>query len=195
MKLSKYIIVIFLLLYGSICYGEVRNIGEPYRFDYSILNETGTFVSGQTPEISICKTSNNYFYDFNDSTFKQLGWTTKYKALTEDTTNYTYFYSFVPPSTETSSEQYLFFVRNLDSSYRDSQNIIVSYQNVNFNFETDSVTTSSSDKLDLWNTSVVSFTGSGYTFGDYIVNVIKYTNGVKDDGVFNGIENLIRSNR
>ncbi len=34
--------------------------------------------------VGICRLIDGYWWDFNDSTFKNVGWTTKYQALTED---------------------------------------------------------------------------------------------------------------
>lgn len=110
--------------------GEVfsRDIGNPYKFVYTIVDVDGAHVSGQTPTVKIQKSSNGYWYDFSDGTFKNSGWTSKTVTLTEDATNGIYYYTFTPPASETSAEVYIFVVDNVDATYADHGSLAVEYQ-------------------------------------------------------------------
>ena len=49
---------------------------------YPALQEPSTGVTAVS--FQVCRLSDGYWYDFNDSTFKNSGWTTKAQAMAED---------------------------------------------------------------------------------------------------------------
>jgi len=121
--------ILFLMIFVALATSVfARDIGEPYKFIYTIVDGDGAHVSGQLPTVKIQKSSNGYWYDFSDNTFKNSGWTTKAIALTEDSTNGFYYRVFTPPATETSSEVYIFVVDNADATYADHNSLAVEYQ-------------------------------------------------------------------
>lgn len=108
----------------------IRNIGEPHQTVYCVVDENGNHVTGQTVALKIKKVSNGYWYDFNDSTFKNTGWTSKSVNLSEDSTEGYYYYTWTPPSGETTPEQYLFIIDNANAVYGDHQGEEVNYQDM-----------------------------------------------------------------
>ena len=143
MKIISYIIFI-LLVFSNLCFASgVRNIQENYQVVYNILDNDGTFVSGETVALKIKKVSTGHWYDFNDSTFKASGWTSKSANLSEDATEDYYYYTYDPPGTETAAEQYLFMVSNANATYKDHQGELVSYQDIgtsDFDYSSNNVT-------------------------------------------------------
>jgi len=107
-----------------------RNIGDAYRLVYNILDSSGTPVAGQNVTLKIQKASNGYWFDFNDSTFKNESWSNKSVSLSEDTTEHQYYYDWTPPGSETAAEQYAFVVDNGNTTYKDHQIKIVEYQDI-----------------------------------------------------------------
>lgn len=119
---------IFLLwapLYGE---AATRYIGEDHTVVYTITDSSGDHVTGEAPTLMVRRDSDGYVYDWDDSTFKNTGWTTKSTALTEESTDGYYYLDWTPPGSETTSRSYAFIVDNADTSgYGDHQIETVSY--------------------------------------------------------------------
>lgn len=105
-----------------------RNIGDAYMAVYTCLDSDGTPVEGQNITLKIQKASNGYWFDFNDSVFKNESWGNKSVSLSEDTTEHQYYYAWTPPAGETAPEQYLFVYDNTNTTYKDHQIERVDYQ-------------------------------------------------------------------
>lgn len=105
-----------------------RNIGDAYMAVYTCLASDGTPVEGQNVTLKIQKASNGYWFDFNDSAFKNESWGNKSVSLAEDTTEHQYYYSWTPPAGETAPEQYLYVYDNANTTYKDHQIERVDYQ-------------------------------------------------------------------
>jgi len=104
------------------------NIGQNHFICLAITDSSGAHVTGESPTVSVRKASNGYWYDFNDSTFKNTGWTTKAQTLTEDATNEIYYLVWTPPSSETGEEEYTFKVKNT-GTYAAIQTETIEYVN------------------------------------------------------------------
>jgi hypothetical protein len=104
------------------------NVGDPYKYVYTVLDASGDHVSGLTPTLKIQKASDAAWFDFSDGEFKASGWTSKTQILTEDTDAGFYYYVFTPPSSEVGAEQYIFLVDNNSPSYADHQPWTVVYE-------------------------------------------------------------------
>lgn len=129
--MSKIILSIILMIaLQSQAFSADRSVGQSFRIPFNIVDASGASVTGQSPTVKIQKVSNGYFYDFSDSTFKTSGWTNKTTIMTEDSTNGVYYYTFTPPATETSQEQYLFIIDNVDATYTDHQMLLVNYDDI-----------------------------------------------------------------
>lgn len=126
----RILLAFILFLSSSLSFAADRSVAQGYRFVYTIIDAAGAHVSGQAPNVRIQKVSNGYWYDFNDSTFKNSGWSNKTTNLTEDSTNGYYYYQFTPPASETSQDQYLFVVNNSDASYGDHSSLLVNYDDI-----------------------------------------------------------------
>lgn len=109
---------------------SARNIQDNHQVIYQIVDLGGNHVTGQTVTLQIKRMSDNFWFDFNDSTFKNAGWTNKTTNLSEDSTDGFYYYLFNPPASETGAEEYQFLVDNGDSTYGDHQSDQVAYQNI-----------------------------------------------------------------
>jgi hypothetical protein len=113
------------------CYaGGVRNIQDNHLISYNVLDADGNHIGSETIALSIQKVSNGYWFDFSDSTFKESGWTNKTTNLTEDSTNGFYYYSFNPPASETTANEYLMVIDNASATNGDHQAELVCYQNI-----------------------------------------------------------------
>lgn len=108
--------------------GGVKQVGEIYQQTYQILDTAGAPVTGQTVTVKIKKQSNGQYFDFSDSTFKASGWTSLTANMSYDSTGEFYFYTWTPPASETSSNQYVFTVANSNATYKDNQQESVYYQ-------------------------------------------------------------------
>ena len=183
-KIFIVVILAMLVLNGAMA-ASVRNIQDNYRFTYTLIDENGDPVTGQTVALRIQKVSNGQWYDFNDNTFKASGWTSPTVNLSYDATGAYYFYLYDPPASETAAEQYILVIDNASVDYGDHQNEVVCYQDIGISTLTAS---------NVWDESLTGHTTAG-TAGKNLNDIETYTNGVKDGGVFNGIENLIRSQR
>lgn len=229
--MKKIVVALLLLLIGNICYANVRNIQDNYQLIYNIVDSDGNPVSSETVTLKIKKISNDYWYDFNDDTFKTSGWTNKTTNLSEDGTDDYYYYTFNPPASESSADQYMMLIDNVSATYGDHQALTVTYQDIgnsDFDASSNDVYVSSFtsagqaditevldnqgysstragyiDKLnftgsistgDMWSTELPG-AYTGLQAGNILDLIKQYTNGIKDSGVYNGIEFLIRRNR
>ena len=172
MKKLLFILICFISLFAINTFSDTRIVGQDYTLIYHCLDESGDHVASQTITLSIRKAGTAYFYDFNDSTFKTSGWTSKTVNLTEDASNSYYNYTYEPPSSETDSVQLLFIINNNSTLYRDNAINEVIYQ------------------LPMVSLLTTNYDESG-TFGEAIINIGRQTDGVKDPN-WKGIENLIR---
>jgi len=121
--MKKFSLTIFILFFISayLTYAESinRNIQDNFKFTKTIREEsTGDFASGQNIYLKIQKASNSRWFDFNDNTFKDSGWTTKETILTEDNDGEFYYFLFDPPVSEIAAEQYLFVYRYQSAVYQ-----------------------------------------------------------------------------
>ena len=67
--------------------------GQTERILITALDENGDFITGLSDVlVEIQRTSDNYYLDFNDNTFKASGWTTRQETMTE------LYYSYSPGS-------------------------------------------------------------------------------------------------
>lgn len=121
-------VLIGLILAHAAAYGSVRNVQDNHTVTYNVIDSNGDHVTGQTVALKIQKVSSGHWFDFNDSTFKGSGWTSKSTNLSEDSTEGFYYYLFNPPASESSADQYRFCVDNASVTYGDHQCEIVSYQ-------------------------------------------------------------------
>ncbi len=113
--------------FGDLSFAATKQVQDNYQFTYSITDEHGDHVSGQTVTLKIKKVSNGYFFDFADSSFKNSGWTQQSANLTEDSTHGYYYYTFNPPASETTEDSYQFVIDNASLTYGDHQSFIVDY--------------------------------------------------------------------
>lgn len=67
--------------------------GQTERILITALDENGDFITGLSDVlVEIQRTSDNYYLDFNDNTFKASGWATRQETMTE------LYYSYSPGS-------------------------------------------------------------------------------------------------
>lgn len=121
----------------------VQNIQDNYQLVYSILDVSGNPVTGETVTLKIKRVSDGYYLDFNDSTFKNTGWTSVSANLSEDSQGEFYFYTFNPPASETGAEQYVLCLDNASATYGDHQCLSVEYRdlgNSDFDYSSNQVT-------------------------------------------------------
>lgn len=104
-----------LLIFGLVLCGSLwadvykKGFTIPLTFEiYDLV--TGATVTGESPTVSIYRTSDGYFFDWDDDTFKASGWTTKEQTLTEIGTEGRYYESV--DSTAFSETNYVAFFEN-----------------------------------------------------------------------------------
>ena len=102
--------ILFCLLFcGNLFSDVVLTVGDDFHFTV-VYHSSGTHQTGKTINLSIKRTSDSAWYDFDDSSFKSSGWTTKTQALTEDTTNNNYHYTWSDQGGDTGTNVYVFQV-------------------------------------------------------------------------------------
>lgn len=69
-----------------------RQIGTTEELSLLIL-DGGVPVTGGSPTVGVRRASDGYWWDWNDSTFKAAGWTTRLAAMTETGTTAPGFYT------------------------------------------------------------------------------------------------------
>lgn len=222
--MKRLIPAIVLLCLIVFCFPVMAlNIQDNFQFVYQIVDLSGDHVTGQTVTLKIKKVSNGYWYDFNDDSFKESGWTSKSTNLTEDSTEGYYYYTFNPPAGETSAEQYLFVIDNSDATYGDHQSQNVAYNNIGtstFDVAANEVTIAAASIDAVWDETLSDHLSSGSTgeglnnassagnpwtvdvssgytgqAGEYLRNVKDATDGDKESGSYTGIEKTIRTQR
>jgi len=154
------IFILTLCIIGLICfpgYASIRHIQDNHKVVYHIIDSDGDHVSGQTITVAIQKVSDGNWLDFDDSTFKASAWGNKTTNLSEDSTNGFYYYTFNPPASETTAEEYIFVVDNASATYGDHQSDIVAYQNIGTGTGTSTLTAAN-----IWQTDL-----SGYSTANY----------------------------
>lgn len=149
-----------VMMLAPLSFAQVRNIQDDFQLVYNLADVFGNHVTGQTVTLQIKKVSSGAWLDFSDFTFKTSGWTSKTTNLSENATDGFYFYTFNPPASEASTEQYQFLIDNASTEYGDHQSEVVDYQDL--------------------------------SSGTVVTRIDKNTNGVKDGGVYNGIEAVVR---
>jgi len=118
--------ILFLCVLCCPVYGITRNLGDTHLVQYTLIDVDGNPVSGDTVILQIQRVSDDYWWDFDDSTFKNSGWTDSDLQLSYETMGEYYYYKFVP--TDTSADEYIFVVDNVSTTYGDHQAEVVSYQ-------------------------------------------------------------------
>jgi len=142
------------LMFSTSAFATIRNIQDNFKLIYNVIDTSGDHVGSETVTLAIQKASNGYWYDFNDDTFKNSGWTNKTTNLIEDSTNGLYHYTFNPPVSETATEEYVFLVDNASATYGDHQSESVCYQNIG---------TSTLITSDIWTAGARTLTSGGYS--------------------------------
>lgn len=178
MKKTLFVIAMLLSMTITYPYADTKNIGDEYKLIYTILDLSGSPVSGQSPTLKIQKSSNGWYYDFSDGMFKSSDQVALTATLSEDTTAQYYAYTFAPSTSEATPEQYLFIINNNDTVYKDHQIVNVDYLNMNPS-----------------SGSISGITDLVVHISSVIGRVDVNTNGVKDYGIWNGIEQLIKQER
>ena len=123
MKKILLTILVVVLYVGSVA-AQTHNVGESHEVIYTPLDSSGTLVSGQTISLKIEKSSNNYTYNFANSTFDNTSNNDTVNLI--EGTNF-YSYRWTPPATEISAEEYNFIVSNANTTYKDKQTETVGY--------------------------------------------------------------------
>jgi len=186
MKIKIYLTILFLLLSLKV-YANVRSVQDNFKAVYNVIDTSGNHVSSETITLAIQRASDGYWYDFNDSTFKNSGWTNKTVNLTEDSTNGLYAYTFNPPASETDAEQYVMLYDNASATYGDHQSELVSYQ--------DLAGSSASGIADAVLDELLSGHTTSGSLSATLTNITNATDGDKESGSYTGIENTIRRSR
>jgi len=131
-RLTLILLSLILFLIPLNAQAIVRNVQDNHRFAFTFEDADGDPITGETITLLILRASDGYYFDFDDSTFKASGWTTKTVNLTEDSTagQEQYYYSFDPPASETGAEQYEFIIDDASASNGLHISETISYQSI-----------------------------------------------------------------
>lgn len=130
MRLLCSLLTIAALLWPGAAWadGVTRYVGDAHDVIYTVTDDAGDHVTGESPTLLVRRDSDGFVYDWADATFKNSGWTTKTTALTENATDGYYFKKWTPPGSETASNSYTFVVDNANTNtYGDHQAESVAY--------------------------------------------------------------------
>lgn len=119
----KTITLIFLLCSLSVTAlaGDVHQDGQGHKVVYTVVDNTGQPVSGQTVRLAVERVSDESQLDFSDNTFKSSGWTTRYQTMAYNSTLGFYWYVVTIDTAVLVSGDYVCVVSNDDATYGDRQ--------------------------------------------------------------------------
>lgn len=158
MKKMLYIIILLFSIF-NIAQSFTLKIEDSYRYSLTVTDTTGNHKTSLTILLSIQRGDDGLWFDFNDTSFKSSGWTTKTVNLTEDVTNENYYYLWEDQGGDTIGNHYIFHAK--------SSGRFINQETVSFQDFIDTAT---------------------------INNIEINTNGIKDNGIYNGVEPLIIAN-
>lgn len=143
--LTSIILSLILFLNPIDAFALIRNVQDNHRFVFTYEDASGDPITGETITLRIMRASDGYYFDFNDSTFKNSGWTNKTTNLSEDSTSGQehYYYAFDPPASETGADQYIFIIDDADADNGLHLSETVSYQDLgtsDFDYSSNNVT-------------------------------------------------------
>lgn len=126
---------LFIALYGflfciSAWAGDYHQNGQGHRIAYTILDSNGKPVSGQTVKLAVERSKDGYFYDFNDSTFKTSGWTTRLATMAYDASGEHYFQVITIDNGGIISGDYACIISNDNATYSDHQCDVVEFDSL-----------------------------------------------------------------
>lgn len=127
----KNLLLLALLLISTVAVAsDYHQSDSTHRIAYVVTDFSGNPVTGQTVRVGIQRASDGYFYDFNDSTFKASGWTTRLSTLTYETTGEYYYKNITIDNGGIVSGDYVCIVSNDDATYGDQQAEVINFDNV-----------------------------------------------------------------
>lgn len=111
--------------------GDSHQQDQAHEVTYTILDSSGVPVDDQFPGVAFKRSSDGYYLDFSDGTFKNSSWTRRVVTMDYNSTDF-YYYKIVSVDTASNplvSGDYVVIVSNDDATYRDSQTESVHWDN------------------------------------------------------------------
>lgn len=131
--MKKIILTFYILLYLFIApalASDYHQNGQGHRVVYTIVDSNGKPVAGQTVNLALERSKDGYFYDFNDSTFKNSGWTSRVVAMSYDTVGEHYYRVISIDNGGIVSGDYAAIVSNDNATYSDHQTECVEFDSI-----------------------------------------------------------------
>ena len=123
-----------LCLLCLLCLCKISFAGDSHQDDsthavvYTVVDDQGNHVSGQTIRLTMYNPKTNKYYDFADGAWENLSTVSSlHRSMTENATNWTYFTTVTVDSSTLVSADVVMTVSNDDASYGDMQSESVNF--------------------------------------------------------------------
>lgn len=121
MKRTFTLFLVFNLLAIPVFASDYHQNDQNHAVTYTITDNTGQPVSGQSVGLSIYRVSDSKFFDWTDGTFKASGWTKRTVLMPYNSTGEFYSRIISIDNGGIVSGEYLAIVSNDDTTYGDTQ--------------------------------------------------------------------------
>jgi len=99
--------------------------GQKHRVTYTVTDNQGKPVTGETVLLQIQRVSDDAVYDFSSSDFKFSGWTTRYNTMAYNAAGEYYTYTFSQDAARFNAGEYVMVISNDSATYGDRQSASV----------------------------------------------------------------------
>ena len=126
----KKLLLLMILLATPAYASDFHANDESHRVVYVVKDSSGNPVTGQTVRLAVQKSSDGFFLDFNDNTFKASGWTTRLVTMNYDTNGEYYYRVISIDQAARMSNDFACIISNDDATYGDQQVEVVEFSNI-----------------------------------------------------------------
>ena len=127
-------ILALIVIVSHVWAGDEHQRGDGgHRIVYVVTDSSGNPVSGQTIRLAAQRVSDDAFWDFNDSSWKYSGWTTRLQTMNYHVVGeyYGYTFSFDVAHPGMISTDIVFILSNDSALYGDQQAEVVNFGTTN----------------------------------------------------------------
>src|SRR3990167_6421345 len=127
--MRKILLLLIACFIATPCFaGDTHQSDSTHSVVYTVADDEGNHVTGQTIRLTLYNPKSNQYYDFSDNTFKSLSSvTTLHRSLNENATSGIYFTTITIDNATRVSADVVVTVSNDSSAYGDLQSESVSF--------------------------------------------------------------------
>lgn len=128
--MRKLLLLMILLISSPCLASDTHSSDENHRVTYTITDGSGNPVTGQTVRLAVERSSDGFFLDFNDNTFKNSGWTTRLVVMQYDPMGEHYYRVLSIDQAVRVSNDFACIISNDDATYGDQQVEVIEFSNI-----------------------------------------------------------------